>query len=50
MVEDVYLVGPPAKIRDDLGRWRATCVTTLLVAGPSALLRQVAELVADGQP
>jgi F420-dependent oxidoreductase-like protein len=50
MVEDVYLVGPPAKIRDDLERWRASCVTTLLVSGPSPLLRQVAELVADGQP
>jgi F420-dependent oxidoreductase-like protein len=50
MVEDVYLVGPPAKIRDDLARWRATCVTTLLVAGSSPLLRQVAELVADGGP
>jgi F420-dependent oxidoreductase-like protein len=50
MVEDVYLVGPPAKIRDDLERWRATCVTTLLVAGPSALLRQVAELVAADRP
>ena len=46
MVEDVYLVGPPAKISDDLERWRASCVTTLLVAGPSPLLRQVAELVA----
>jgi F420-dependent oxidoreductase-like protein len=50
MVEDVYLVGPPDKIRDDLERWRATCVTTLLVSGPSALLRQVAELVADARP
>jgi F420-dependent oxidoreductase-like protein len=48
MVEDVYLVGPPDKIRDDLERWRASCVTTLLVSGPSALLHQVAELVADG--
>ena len=45
MVEDVYLVGPPAKIRDDLERWRETCVTTLLVAGPAPLLRQIAELV-----
>jgi F420-dependent oxidoreductase-like protein len=45
MVEDVYLIGPPAKIRDDLERWRASCVTTLLVAGPPDLLRQVAELV-----
>src|SRR5919106_530290 len=45
MVEDVYLVGPPAKIRDDLERWRQTCVTTLLVAGPRPLLEQIAELV-----
>ena len=45
MVEDVYLVGPPEKIRDDLERWRETCVTTLLVAGPPDLLRQIAELV-----
>jgi F420-dependent oxidoreductase-like protein len=50
MVEDVYLVGPPAKIRDDLERWRATCVTTLLVAGPSPLLHQIAELVQAGRP
>jgi hypothetical protein len=46
MVEDVYLVGPLAKIRDDLDRWRATCVTTFLVSGPSPLLHQIAELVA----
>ncbi|HET6774070.1 MAG TPA: LLM class F420-dependent oxidoreductase [Acidimicrobiales bacterium] len=45
MVEDVYLVGPPAKLRDDLARWRETCVTSLLVAGPRPLLEQVADLV-----
>ncbi|HEX6167310.1 MAG TPA: LLM class F420-dependent oxidoreductase [Acidimicrobiales bacterium] len=45
MVEDVYLVGPLAKIRDDLARWRETCVTSLLVAGPRPLLEQVAGLV-----
>ena len=45
MVEDVYLVGPPAKIRDDLERWRETCVTSLLVAGPPDLLRQITDLV-----
>ena len=45
MVEDVYLVGPPEKIRDDLQRWRETCITTLLVAGPAPILRQVAEIV-----
>jgi alkanesulfonate monooxygenase SsuD/methylene tetrahydromethanopterin reductase-like flavin-dependent oxidoreductase (luciferase family) len=45
MVEDVYLVGPPEKLRDDLERWRETCITTLLVSGPPALLEQIAELV-----
>ncbi len=45
MVEDVYLIGPPAKIRDDLERWRETCVTTLLVSGPPPLLEQIADLV-----
>jgi F420-dependent oxidoreductase-like protein len=45
MIEDVYLVGPPEKIRDDLERWRETCVTTMLVSGPPALLRTIADLV-----
>jgi alkanesulfonate monooxygenase SsuD/methylene tetrahydromethanopterin reductase-like flavin-dependent oxidoreductase (luciferase family) len=45
MVEDVYLVGPPAKIRDELQRWRETCITSLLVAGPPPLLEQINELV-----
>lgn len=45
MVEDVYLVGPPEKIRDDLEAWRETCVTTLLVSGPPSLLEMITELV-----
>jgi len=45
MVEDVYLVGPPEKIRDDLEAWRESCVTTLLVSGPPPLLEQIANLV-----
>ena len=45
MVEDVYLIGPKAKVRDDLERWRETCVTTILVSGPSFLLEEIAELV-----
>jgi F420-dependent oxidoreductase-like protein len=45
MVEDVYLIGPKAKIRDDLERWRETCVTTMLVSGPTFLLEEIAELV-----
>jgi F420-dependent oxidoreductase-like protein len=45
MVEDVYLIGPKEKVRDDLDRWRETCVTTILVSGPSFMLEEIAELV-----
>jgi F420-dependent oxidoreductase-like protein len=45
MVQDVYLIGPKAKVRDDLEMWRETCVTTLLVSGPSFLLEEISELV-----
>ncbi|MQA25029.1 MAG: LLM class F420-dependent oxidoreductase [Micromonosporaceae bacterium] len=45
LVEDVALVGPPAKIRDDLARWRETVVTTLLVTGDAATLRAIADIV-----
>ena len=36
MVEDVALVGPPEKIRDELAVWKDTCITTFLVSGPLA--------------
>jgi F420-dependent oxidoreductase-like protein len=45
MVEDVALVGPLAKIREELPRWEATVVTTMLVGGPPPLLRAMASLV-----
>ncbi len=45
MVQDVYLIGPKAKVRDDLEMWRETCVTTILVSGPSFLLEEISELV-----
>ncbi len=45
MVQDVYLVGPKEKIRDDLEAWRESCVTTLLVSGPPFLLEEIAEIV-----
>jgi alkanesulfonate monooxygenase SsuD/methylene tetrahydromethanopterin reductase-like flavin-dependent oxidoreductase (luciferase family) len=47
MVEDVYLIGPKEKVRDDLGAWRESCVTTMLVSGPPFLLEEIAELVQD---
>jgi len=46
MVEDVALVGPPDKIRDELARWRETCITTFLVSGPASTLSTYAELLA----
>lgn len=45
LIEDVALIGPAEKIRDDLERWRETCLTTMLVSGPPLLLEQIADLV-----
>ncbi len=45
MVEDVALVGPPEKIREELARWRETCITEILVSGPASALPAFADLV-----
>lgn len=45
LVEDVALIGPAAKIRDELDRWRETCATTLLLQGDASRLRAAAEVV-----
>ncbi len=45
MVEDVALVGPPDKIRDDLARWKETCLTTVLLSGRADQLEMLADLV-----
>jgi len=45
LVEDVALIGPKAKIKDELARWEETCVTTLLVQGPVATLPAVADVI-----
>jgi F420-dependent oxidoreductase-like protein len=45
LVEDVALVGPIEKIRDDLDMWRESQVTTMIVSGGAAQLREIAELV-----
>ncbi len=46
MVEDVALVGPMDKIKDDLAKWRESCITTFLVGGPAKLLPLYAEMIA----
>ena len=45
LIEEMSLIGPRAKIRDDLAKWRESIVTTLLVSGDAATLRAAAELV-----
>ena len=46
LVEDVALVGPEAKIREELdGKWRKTAMTTMLVSGSPPDLRKIADLV-----
>jgi F420-dependent oxidoreductase-like protein len=45
LIEEMSLVGPVDKIRDDLEKWRESIVTTLLISGDAATLRTAAELV-----
>ncbi|HYA69063.1 MAG TPA: LLM class F420-dependent oxidoreductase [Acidimicrobiales bacterium] len=45
MVEKISLIGPRAKIRDDLAAWDESIATTLLVSGGVDTLRMMAELV-----
>lgn len=45
MVEDVALVGPQEKIRDELARWKETCITTFLVSGPASTLSSYASAI-----
>jgi len=47
MIEAVALIGPPAKIREELSAWRRSLLTTLVVHVPPEVtaLRQVAEIV-----
>ena len=45
LVEEISLIGPAEKIRDDLEAWRASRATTLLVNGDVPTLRTMAELI-----
>ena len=45
MVEDIALVGPKEKIRDDLEGWRESMATSLLINGDIATMRTLAELL-----
>jgi hypothetical protein len=45
MVEDVALVGPMDKIRDEIAKWKETCLTTFLISGPANSLEGLAGLI-----
>ena len=45
LVEEVALIGPPAKIRRELAAWEDSVVTTMLVQGPPNALRTIRNLV-----
>ena len=45
MVEAISLIGPPAKIKDELAMWDESVVDTLLVSGGIDLIRFVHDLV-----
>jgi F420-dependent oxidoreductase-like protein len=45
MVEEICLIGPKAKIRDEIEMWKASRVTTMLLGGTIDTLRTMAELV-----
>ena len=45
LIEELALIGPADKIRDDLAAWRESIATTLLISGDAAAVRQAAELI-----
>ncbi|MEO8457057.1 MAG: LLM class F420-dependent oxidoreductase [Chloroflexota bacterium] len=45
LVQDVALIGPMSKIKDDLEQWKETCLTTMMIAGPPQVMEVAAKLV-----
>jgi F420-dependent oxidoreductase-like protein len=45
LIQDIALIGSPAKIRDELQLWQGTVLTSLLVQTDPRQLRKVAELL-----
>lgn len=48
LVEELALIGPPEKIRDELTVWEDSVVTTFLVQGPAFALRTIRDVVQGG--
>ena len=48
LVEQIALIGPPEKIRDELQAWEESVVTTMLVQGPAFALRTIRDVLQGG--
>ena len=46
LVEDVALVGPLDKVKDEAVSWKDSVITTALVSGPASQLETIAEILA----
>jgi F420-dependent oxidoreductase-like protein len=45
LVEDIALIGPSAKIRDELQLWESTVITSLIIQAPAHMLPAIADLL-----
>jgi F420-dependent oxidoreductase-like protein len=46
LIEDIALIGPKAKIKDELQKWEATVITTLLLQTHPSMLPAIADALA----
>jgi F420-dependent oxidoreductase-like protein len=45
LIEDIALIGPAAKIREELPLWESTVITSLIIQAPPQSLRAVADVL-----
>jgi hypothetical protein len=43
LIEDIALIGPAAKIRDELQKWEQTVITTMLIQADPRTLPAIAD-------
>lgn len=48
LIEEVSLIGPPEKIRDELQAWKESVVTTMVVQAPAFALRTIRDVIQGG--
>jgi len=45
LVEDVALIGPRGKVKEETTRWKETVISTALITGPSFQFEMIMELL-----